>query len=220
MVAERSAFDADVYGIPRHVAMKKGLPKRWTACPNFGDVIHNTFVPMKTPLSRGYDCLLDPQHMLHPEDVFSTTFNGASEGAKVKLWINLANTERYYGKGMIANHECRYEWLPLAGYKESPSVEQTEKFVEMVSEFKRKNPNDLIAVHCTHGINRTGFMIVSYLIRETKLDLATAVKEFADARSPGIYKEEYLADLCLRFIDGYQAGDALPFTVPAHPTWD
>lgn len=47
-------------------------------------------------------------------------------------------------------------------------------------------------VHCTHGYNRTGFMIVAYMVEELDCDVNMAIKTFAEARSSnepcGIYK--------------------------------
>jgi protein-tyrosine phosphatase len=47
---------------------------------------------------------------------------------------------------------------------------------------------DQIGIHCTHGFNRTGFMIVSYLVEELDVVVEDAITFFARARPPGIYK--------------------------------
>ncbi|CAI5974866.1 unnamed protein product [Closterium sp. NIES-65] len=52
-----------------------------------------------------------------------------------------------------------------------------------------------IIVHCTHGHNRTGFMIVHLLMRAMGGHVAERLAEFAEARPPGIYKEEYIQSL-------------------------
>ena len=61
------------------------------------------FLPMKAPLSQGYDDLLETQLRFHPEDIFKAKLVGAKENAKVKLWINLANTERFYGRRSVCH---------------------------------------------------------------------------------------------------------------------
>lgn len=58
----------------------------------------------------------------------------------------------------------------------------------------------VVAVHCTHGFNRTGYMIVHFLMRiafatGAVVSVANAVKEFARRRPPGIYKDEYIQAL-------------------------
>ena len=52
----------------------------------------------------------------------------------------------------------------------------------------QQNPLDVIAVHCTHGFNRTGFLIAAFLIQTEDWSPEAAVEAFAKSRSPGIYK--------------------------------
>uniref|UniRef100_A0A7E4ZVT1 mRNA-capping enzyme n=1 Tax=Panagrellus redivivus TaxID=6233 RepID=A0A7E4ZVT1_PANRE len=212
--------NTELNGITRDLAMKLGLPKRWTYCPKYGGVLCNTFLPMKAPLSEGYDDLLEPRYRFHPEEVFTAPLEGAPEGAKVKLWINLANTERFYGKGMVAAHDCKYMWMRLRGHDERPSAEDAENFVRVVSAFKRENPNDIVAVHCTHGFNRTGFLLASYLVLTENWDVATAITEFAQVRPFGIYKEDYLETLFERYDSFFKPGDPLPVDAPGRPSWE
>lgn len=40
----------------------------------------------------------------------------------------------------------------------------------------------IIAVHCTHGFNRTGFMISSFFVESEDWGMEAAVLEFAKAR--------------------------------------
>jgi protein-tyrosine phosphatase len=39
-----------------------------------------------------------------------------------------------------------------------------------------------LGVHCTHGFNRTGFMIITYLIEELHFNVTSAITHFAAAR--------------------------------------
>ena len=39
-----------------------------------------------------------------------------------------------------------------------------------------------LGVHCTHGFNRTGFMIATYLIEILDFDVTSAIAQFAAAR--------------------------------------
>ena len=52
----------------------------------------------------------------------------------------------------------------------------------------QQNPLDVIAVHCTHGFNRTGFLIAAFLIQTEDWSPEAAVEAFAKSRPPGIYK--------------------------------
>src|SRR5699024_4976403 len=77
-----------------------------------------------------------------------------------------------------------------------------------------QNPNCHIAVHCTHGFNRTGFLICSYLVLVHKWDMEQAVHEFAKARPPGIYKQDYIDELFRRY-DYFERR----FAAPELPKW-
>lgn len=87
-------------------------------------------------------------------------------------------------------------------------------FVRLSQRFLEKNPTKRIAVHCTHGFNRTGFLICSYLVKEHDWDIEAAIQTFAKCRPPGIYKQEYIDELFRRFdtID-----NKLP--APVKPDW-
>jgi len=58
-----------------------------------------------------------------------------------------------------------------------------------------------MVVHCTHGFNRTGFMIVNFILRcgiNVKMSentLEQALEKFASTRRPGIYKDHYIETL-------------------------
>lgn len=51
---------------------------------------------------------------------------------------------------------------------ECPDEHSTKLFIELCERLIRKYPLSVIGVHCTHGYNRTGFLICAYLIE--KLD--------------------------------------------------
>lgn len=80
---------------------------------------------------------------------------------------------------------------------------------------QNSHPLDIIGVHCTHGFNRTGFLIVSYLVEKYDYDVAAAIQIFARAREPGIYKQEYINELFKRYGDQ----DDTPLLAPQLPEW-
>lgn len=49
----------------------------------------------------------------------------------------------------------------------------------------------IIGVHCTHGVNRTGFMICDYLVHELKMPPLEAIKVFEAARNHRIERDNY-----------------------------
>ena len=107
------------------------------------------------------------------------------------LWIDLTNTSRYYNKETVEENGTKYLKIACKGHGECPSEEVVEKFCHTVDRFIQKNPLEIIGVHCTHGFNRTGFLIVSYLVEKLDWDVGAAILQFANARPPGIYKGSY-----------------------------
>jgi hypothetical protein len=206
-------------GVSKSLAKNFGLPSRWINCPKYGKIIQGIFLPFKTPLSDAYDDLLEDATKFYPQEIFANTFEGSKDGAKVKLWINLSYTERYYGWKAVTSNDCQYVHIPRRGHNETPSEEETKKFIGIVNDFVKEHPNDIIAVHCTHGFNRTGFLIASYLIQTMKWNVEKAVKEFAEARPNGIYKEDYLKDLFQRFDSSFNPDNNLSFEAPGLPVW-
>jgi len=73
----------------------------------------------------------------------------------------------------------------------------------------------VVGVHCTHGFNRTGFLIVSYLCEEEDWGVEAAVDYFAKCRPPGIYKGHYIKELYGRY--GANPNEAPP--APELPDW-
>lgn len=101
---------------------------------------------------------------------------------KIGLWIDLTHTTRFYDKKEVEEHNCKYFKLQCRGYGETPSNEQIKTFIGMVHNFISKFPLEIVAVHCTHGFNRTGFLIVSYLIERMDFELDVALETFAKIR--------------------------------------
>lgn len=98
------------------------------------------------------------------------------------MWIDLTNTSRFYDKEEVEGEGCKYLKLQCRGHGETPSTEQTHAFIELVHNFILHHPLEKIAVHCTHGFNRTGFLIVAYLVEKLDFDLGQAIGTFASIR--------------------------------------
>ena len=100
------------------------------------------------------------------------------------------------------------------GHGEAPAEEQVKTFVSICRRFVQQNPLEIIAVHCTHGFNRTGFLLAAYLIETEDWSPEAAVLEFAEKRPPGIYKADYIEELFRRYGDVSDAP-----SVPDLPEW-
>ncbi|KAI1714213.1 mRNA capping enzyme, catalytic domain-containing protein [Ditylenchus destructor] len=193
-----------------------GLPPRWEYCPTFGKVIAGKFLPMKCPMGAYQNNLLPEPVRFHARDIFEHELEDVENGAKVGMLVNLMRANRYYTREEVKEHNCIYKELPLMGsIQESPNLEQTSEFIKCISDFFKRHPNDVVGVHCSHGFNRTGFVIISYLVEICKYPVDVAVKLFSDARPTGIYKQNYLDDLQARYGDEHTTLTSL-----GKPDWD
>uniref|UniRef100_A0A6G1SPD1 mRNA-capping enzyme n=1 Tax=Aceria tosichella TaxID=561515 RepID=A0A6G1SPD1_9ACAR len=193
-------------------ASRDSPPKRWLGCPNFGEVIDGTFLPLKTLLSDDYSV---PDECKFTPEIFFQQMKDRK--LNVGLLINLTFSTRYYdGNEITDDHNVEYIQISCRGHKEAPQPAESNQFIRVCNKFLNEHPGKLIAVHCTHGFNRTGFMICAYLVHEREWALNAAVQEFAQKRPPGIYKGDYL--LSLHDTYGDDDDEALP--VPERPDWE
>lgn len=187
------------------------IPPRWLHCPRKGQVIVEKFFPFKTPLDSRYDDQVPEESRFDLDMLFLSL---KSYKVKMGLLVDLTNTKRFYNSRQVEGNECRYIKLQCKGRSETPSPEQTQTFVDLCERFIQQKPLEVIGVHCTHGFNRTGFLIVSYLVEKLSWSVEAAVRKFAEARPPGIYKQDYLDELFSRYGDAEDTPQAPPL-----PDW-
>ncbi|XP_015476867.1 mRNA-capping enzyme isoform X5 [Parus major] len=156
------------------------------------------FLPLKTMLGPRYDEQVAEENRFHP-----SMLSNYLKSLKVKmgLLVDLTNTIRFYDRNDIEKEGIKYIKLQCKGHGECPTPENTETFIRVCERFSDKNPSELIGVHCTHGFNRTGFLICAFLVEKLDWSIEDAVATFAQARPPGIYKGDYLKELFRRYGD-------------------
>lgn len=188
------------------------IPPRWLHCPRKATrLILNKFLAFKTPLSSAYNSQVPEECRFNVGMLFQYL---RSVKLKMGLCIDLTNTSRFYDKQDIEEGGCKYLKLPCRGHGETPSYEQIRTFVQVCKNFIAHNPLDIIGVHCTHGFNRTGFLIISYLIETDGASVDAGLAEFAVVRPPGIYKSDYIQELYKR----YDFLNDIP-PPPPRPSW-
>ncbi|KAJ8270805.1 hypothetical protein GJAV_G00119480 [Gymnothorax javanicus] len=188
-----------------------GAPPRWRNCPRRGQPVAGKFLPMKTMLGPKYDELVPEECRFLP-----SMLSNYLKSLKVKmgLLIDLTNTTRFYDRNEIEKEGIKYVKLQCKGHGECPTTETTQMFIRLCENFTERTPTELIGVHCTHGFNRTGFLICAYLVEKMDWSIEAAVAAFASARAPGIYKGEYLKELFRRYGDVEDAP-----APPSLPDW-
>lgn len=100
--------------------------------------------------------------------------------------IDLTNTTRYYPLSDWTKEGIGHVKIRCKGRDSVPDDESVQKFCNEVLDFcsQRSNAKKYIRVHCTHGHNRTGYMIVHFLVRAELLSVTEATNKFAQARPP------------------------------------
>lgn len=193
----------------------KHIPDGWIDCPAVGQPLAN-LIPSKVPLGEAFNDCIPPgrryssKQVAHQQRVLNR---------ELGLIIDLTNTTRYYHPTDWVNKGIKYFKIACKGRDAVPDNESVNNFVYEALRFfhnhKQMPQNKYILVHCTHGHNRTGFMIVNYLVRIHNMTVKEAVQRFAAARPPGIYKQEYI-DALFRFYH-----ERKPETVlcPSTPEW-
>ncbi|XP_061741857.1 mRNA-capping enzyme isoform X1 [Nerophis ophidion] len=188
-----------------------GPPPRWRNCPRRGQPVAGKFLPMKTMLGPTFDDQVAEENRFYPSMLSNYL---KSLNVKMGLIVDLTNTTRFYDRNDIEKEGIKYVKLQCKGHGECPSKETTAMFIRICEHFLEKNSTDLMGVHCTHGFNRTGFLICAYLVEKMDWSVEAAVAAFAQARAPGIYKGDYLKELFRRYGDEEDAPPA-----PVLPDW-
>ncbi|XRA98974.1 mRNA-capping enzyme [Pycnococcus provasolii] len=204
--------------LPQINALRLAVPDGWEACPPAGEP-WGSLIPSKVPLGLQYDASLqDPDTNRYTPQMAVERQRMA--GRQLGLVIDLTNSSRYYNPQEFSNLGVERVRVPCVGRDECPSPEAISAFCFYVQEFQMRDqirvaeehrharmllPPDAppppapapryVLVHCTHGFNRTGTMIVNYFMRMSmgQLRPKEAIVHFRGIRSPGIYKPAYVA---------------------------
>ncbi|MFH4973499.1 hypothetical protein AB6A40_000208 [Gnathostoma spinigerum] len=188
----------------RHLKRQQGsakLPKRWLIYRPIGKAMLGTrFFAFKTPLrSTFYE---NNGYGFKTEDIFEvkTLLRYVGEvGRSIGLIVDLTATDRYYDSKEWTDAGVEYVKISCFGHTAHRQVECAERFYTAVTDFLQRNADNskLVGVHCTHGINRTGYLICKYLVEVDGWDPKTAIKYFEYCRGYEIEREEYVNSLIL-----------------------
>uniref|UniRef100_A0A5S6QL16 Tyrosine specific protein phosphatases domain-containing protein n=1 Tax=Trichuris muris TaxID=70415 RepID=A0A5S6QL16_TRIMR len=180
---------------------KNTIPDGWSNYTGLGKRIPGTpFIVSKTPLSDRL-CNRLPSGTEHytPEMLISGTYK---LGYDLRMVIDLTATNRYYDPNVFAKYNIEYIKLMVPGGS-VPRAELFPKFKKAVDSFMERwnytpRSEEVIAVHCTHGVNRSGFFICKYLIYELGLNPEEAIRQFEEYRGYPIERKHLVDNLLLR----------------------
>ncbi|KAL6987730.1 mRNA guanylyltransferase [Sarracenia purpurea var. burkii] len=193
--------------------VRNKLPPGWLGCPKVGQEIR-CIIPSKVPLGESFNDYVPPgqrysiKQVIHQQRV---------AGRKIGLVIDLTNTSRYYPTSDWKKEGIKHVKIQCKGRDSVPDNEAVNYFVYEMIQFvlHQKHSKKYVLVHCTHGHNRTGYMIVHYLMRTESMSVTQAINEFAKVRPPGIYKPDYV-DALYNF---YHEKKPEMVVCPSTPEW-
>ncbi|CAB1332574.1 unnamed protein product [Coregonus sp. 'balchen'] len=172
---------------------KNGIPDRWEDYQAVGKIISGTrFIAFKVPLKPSLCRHVERSEAFGPWELMQTI---EKDGQELGLIIDLTFTTRYYKPEDLPD-SVLYLKIFTAGH-EVPSDPTILSFKRAVRRFLRDNTHNdkLIGVHCTHGLNRTGYLVCRYLIDVDGMDPKEAVELFNSSRGHSIERGNYLKDL-------------------------
>ncbi|XP_068191399.1 RNA/RNP complex-1-interacting phosphatase isoform X2 [Antennarius striatus] len=171
----------------------KGIPDRWLNYKAVGKRLRGTrFIAFKVPLKESLNRQLARSDIFGHQELLDDV---NKKNQQLGLIVDLTFTTRYYCFKDVP------ESLLLAKIftrgHEIPSDDTILSFKRAVRRFLRNNSDNdkLIGVHCTHGVNRTGYLICRYLIDVDGMDPTEAVNLFNSCRGHAIERQNYLEDL-------------------------
>ncbi|CAN2390785.1 dual specificity phosphatase 11 (RNA RNP complex 1-interacting) [Pristimantis euphronides] len=172
---------------------KDGVPDRWTKYIPVGKRIPGTrFIAFKVPLKNMYDDKLLPKQRFSAADLIKEVKKQKEE---LGLIVDLTCTMRYYSPQELPK-TIKYSKIFTVG-QQVPSDKVIANFKNIVKQYLSQNAkNDkLVGVHCTHGLNRTGYLVCRYLIDLLGMDPSEAIEKFNSSRGHTMERGNYINDL-------------------------
>ncbi|KAJ3605567.1 hypothetical protein NHX12_027612 [Muraenolepis orangiensis] len=169
------------------------IPDRWLDYQSAGNRIPGTrFVSFKVPLKQALNRNLSQSDVFGHWELLDTLGKRKEE---LGLIIDLTFTTRYYKLEDVPD-SLMYLKIFTQGH-EVPSNDTILSFKQAVHRFLQDNKDNdkLIGVHCTHGLNRTGYLVCRYLIDVDGVDPKQAIELFNSSRGHTIERGNYLRDL-------------------------
>uniref|UniRef100_A0A5K3F219 TYR_PHOSPHATASE_2 domain-containing protein n=1 Tax=Mesocestoides corti TaxID=53468 RepID=A0A5K3F219_MESCO len=169
-------------------------PPRWLDYNPVGKPLRGTWLlPVKLPIPKEKSFHI-PRHLWFTDN---DLLNFCSDlGHPLSGIIDLTYTN-YYDPQLFTRRGVKYAKIFVEGHA-IPSASTVKSILMFfVQSLTKSNvfADDMIAIHCTHGVNRTGYLICRYLIDVLGWSANEAISEFELARGYPIERDNYLEDL-------------------------
>jgi len=173
--------------------VKNSMPDRWDSFSSFNKVVRGTCImPHKTPLKTSFNRDLTPTELVQ---------SAKEQGIDIKHVVDLtstAATDTFYCPKEF-NHLGVCHTKIQCPHDKLPSPQQVQKFKNIISTFVSQNQSEeVITVHCTYGVNCTGYMIARYLVDCQGWSADDAINEIELARGHIMERMSFIEDLLNR----------------------
>ncbi|XP_068608674.1 RNA/RNP complex-1-interacting phosphatase [Brachionichthys hirsutus] len=172
---------------------RNGIPDRWLDYRAVGKRLRRTrFIAFKVPLKQSLNRRLDQSDVFGPWDLLDVV---NQRNQQLGLIVDLTFTSRFYSVKDVPESLLTVKIFTRGHVV--PSDDTILSFKRAVRRFLRNNSDNdkLVGVHCTHGVNRTGYLICRYLIDVDGMNPAAAINLFNSSRGHAIERQNYLQDL-------------------------
>ncbi|XP_065091008.1 RNA/RNP complex-1-interacting phosphatase [Ochlerotatus camptorhynchus] len=176
-------------------------PDRWLDYTKYGSQVQGTqFIALKVPLGKKY-------FTKRMEESF-TPDDAVQEIPGLGMVIDLTFTSKYYNPSEFLHHNVQHKKILTKGH-EVPKRSLVNQFIRTVNDFlgDEQNKDKLIGVHCTHGLNRTGYFVCAYMILIQGQAPKSAIHSFNEARAHSMERANYLNSLIGLIPLSYKAHD-------------
>ncbi|KAM3182878.1 hypothetical protein ACTXT7_011458 [Hymenolepis weldensis] len=174
--------------------MPRYPPPRWLDYAPLGLPIHGTpLLPVKLPIPKEKSQNIPRNCWFTDNDLLNYCLD---QNRPLNAIIDLTFTN-YYDPKLFTLRDVQHKKIFTEG-NVIPSESTVNQFIEHVKSLVEQSPEGLIAIHCTHGINRTGYLICRYLIDILGWSPGRALSEFTKARGYAIERDNYVTDLLSR----------------------
>ena len=157
-------------------------------------------IPMKTPLTVAQMRKLTAggKRVVHPHTLRAFVDAQGALGRRVGLIVDLTQHDCLYAEELAQTPWVRYVHLatPAKRFVEPWLV---AKLADEARDLWTADPGAFVAVHCSYGFNRTGFVLASYLCEVDGLDVDDALARFRESRPPGVKHGHFEEELRRRY---------------------
>ncbi|CAD5213273.1 unnamed protein product [Bursaphelenchus xylophilus] len=184
-------------GRPPRKFNPRRLPDRWEAYSPCGKVIADTrLIAFKTPLKPDFFQGTE----LEPFGIDDLVEAMEKQNQKLGLVIDLTATTRYYDPAELEQYGIKYKKIFCPGRDFEALKDLGDEFMDTIKEYFMENldNNSLIGIHCTHGLNRTGYLVCRYMHECLGWSVDESVNTFNAARGHEIERKEYITALQLK----------------------